>query len=430
MFRTFSRRTLTGVAALAATGLALTGCGGGGGEPAALNTEEEITLNYTFWGNDDRAARYDKAIAAFEEKFPNITINDTFTDYPSYWEKRQTEAAGGGLPDVMQFDYTYLRQYGDNGLLLNLEDYFGNGITTDAIDESLLSTGKLEDGTFAIPTGYSAWSVFQNPALLADAGVEPYEGGTSWDDYNTYMASVTDATGGTVYGGTDTTQRIQDLELKLRQQGRELFTEDGELNFTQEELVEHWTEGQENRDKVTVPQSKLEEINPVSGFGGNLTTSEMSWSNFLGGYLGDSGAEEITIVAPPTDSPDEKDLYRKVGLMQAASSSTEHPEAAAAFVDFLINSPEVGEIFGATLGIPASETQLEGANLEGPDKAVKDYLDSIEGRMGDAPAAPVAGFGAIEQTFWDLGKSIGLGAVTPEDAAKQFFDEASVTLGS
>ena len=29
---------------------------------------------------------------------------------------------------------------------------------------------------------------------------------------------------------------------------------------------------------------------PVSGFGANLITSEMSWSNFLGGYLGDSGA--------------------------------------------------------------------------------------------------------------------------------------------
>jgi multiple sugar transport system substrate-binding protein len=116
--------------------------------------------------------------------------------------------------------------------------------------------------------------------------------------------------------------------------------------------------------------------------------------------------------------------------MQAASSSTEHPEAAAAFVDFLINSPEVGEIFGATLGIPASETQLEGANLEGPDKAVKDYLDSVEDRIGESPAAPVAGFGAIEQTFWDLGKSIGLGSVTPDDAAQQFFDEASVTLGN
>ena len=430
MFRTLSRRTLMGVAGLGAAALVLTGCGGSDSEPAALDTEEQITLNYTFWGNDDRAGRYDKAIAAFEEKYPNITINDTFTDYPSYWEKRQTEAAGGGLPDVMQFDYTYLRQYGDNGLLLNLEDYFGNGITTDAIDESLLATGKLEDGTYAIPTGYSAWSVFQNPGLLAETGVEPYAGGTSWDEYNAYMASVTEASDGSVYGGTDTTQRIQDLELKLRQEGRQLFTDEGELNFTQEELVEHWSEGQENRDGVTIPQNILEETAPVSGFGSSRTTSEMSWSNFLGGYLGDSGAEEITIVAPPTSNPDEKDLYRKVGLMQAASSQTEHPEAAAAFVDFLINSPEVGEIFGATLGIPASETQLEGANLEGPDKAVQDYIVSIEDRLGEAPAAPVSGFGAIEQTFWDLGKSIGLGAVTPEEAAQQFFDEASVTLGN
>lgn len=433
MFRKNQRRAGVGVAASLTTLLMLSACGGNGGDSAAEGGDgatEEVTLNYTFWGNDDRAGRYEEAIAVFEEKHPNITINDTFTDYPSYWEKRQTEAAGGGLPDVMQFDYTYLRQYGDNGLLLNLSDYFGNGITTDAIDEALLATGELEDGTFAIPTGYSAWSLFQNPALLSEAGVEPYEGGTTWDDYNTYMAAVTEATGGEVYGGTDTTQRIQNFELMLRQDGRELFTDEGELNFTQEDLAEYWESGSENRENVTIPQSRLEEINPVPGLGANLTTSEMSWSNFLGTYLGDSGAEELTIVAPPTDNPDEKDLYQKVGLMQAASASTEHPEEAAIFVDFLINSPEVGAIFGATLGIPASETQLEGADLEGPDKVVKDYLDSIEDRMGEAPAAPVAGFGAIEQTFWDLGKSIGLDAITPEEAAKQFFDEAAVTLGN
>ena len=57
MFRTLSRRTLMGVAGLGAAALVLTGCGGSSSEPAALDTEEQITLNYTFWGNDDRAAR-------------------------------------------------------------------------------------------------------------------------------------------------------------------------------------------------------------------------------------------------------------------------------------------------------------------------------------------------------------------------------------
>jgi multiple sugar transport system substrate-binding protein len=136
------------------------------------------------------------------------------------------------------------------------------------------------------------------------------------------------------------------------------------------------------------------------------------------------------MVAPPTSDDSEKDLYLKPALQMAASASTKHPEAAATFIDFMINNEEVGAIFGASRGIPASESQREGAGLEGADAQVSDYEDTIADRIGDAPPVPVIGYGAIEQDFWDLGKSIGLGAVTVEDAVKQFFDETSITLGN
>ena len=322
MFNKLSRRAGSGVALTMAAALMLTACGGNGGGEAGGTPDpnEEVTLNFTWWGNEDRAERYNEAIALFEEQNPNIDVNGTFMDFPAYWEKRQTEAAGGGLPDVMQFDYSYLRQYGQNGLLMDLTEYVGNGLTTDTIDETLLATGKLEDQTLAVPTGYNAWSLFENPALIEQAGVEGYEGGTSWEDYEAYMASVSEA-GDEIWGGTDYTGRIQNFELQLRQEGRELFTEDGQLNFTQEEL-------------------------------------------------------------------------------------------------------------GASLGVPASETALEGAALEGPELEVKEYLDSVSDRIGEPPAAPIVGYGALENTFLTLGTSIGLDAITPEEPAQQFFDEAAVTLGS
>jgi multiple sugar transport system substrate-binding protein len=339
--------------------------------------------------------------------------------------------AGGGLPDVMQFDYSYLRQYGQNGLLLDLTEYEGSALTTDSIDETLLATGKLEDQTLAIPTGYNAWSLFENPALVEKAGVESYEGGTSWEDYEAYMAEVSEAGGEGIWGGTDYTGRIQNFELQLRQEGRELFTEEGELGFTQEELAEFWSGASDLRESgAVIPSRKLEEVAPKSGFGANLTATEMTWSNFMGGYLADTGAEDLTILAPPTSDPSVKDLYQKPSMLHAVSAGTEHPEAAVAFIEFLINSPEVGKIFGASLGVPASETALEGAALEGPELEVKEYLDSVSDRIGDPPAAPVVGYGALENTFLTLGTSIGLGATTPEEAAQQFFDEAAVTLGS
>lgn len=430
MFRT--KRALPALMVAAAATLSLAACGGDASSSpegtAEFNPEEKVTLNFTWWGNDDRAARYNKLIAAFNEKYPNVTINGTFTDFPSYWEKRQTEAAGGGLPDVWQFSDSYLRQYAEPGYLLDLGTV-AEYVDTDTLEDGLKGTGQLDGVQYSLPTGYSAWANFVNEDLIAEHGLEMPEGGTTFEEFGQWMAAVTDKTRGAVYGGTDITQRIQTFELALRAEGKNLYTDEGELGFTKEELKAFWESGQAMRDGGGVPQNKLEEIAPKSGFGAGLTVSETSWSNFLGGYLADSGASSIALVAPPTAKQGAKDLYRQAGLQMAVSADTEHPAAAALFLDFVVNSPEAGAIFGTTLGFPASSSKLEGAKLEGPDKQVADFLASVEGRIGDAPPVPVVGYGALEQKFWDLGKALGLGAVTVDEAVDQFFAEADVILG-
>ncbi len=113
------RNFLTTVAIGSASAAALAACG----SPAASQTgtaENPVTINYTWWGNDDRAERTRKAIALFEGKNPDIKVNGNFTDFAGYWQKRATEAAGGGLPDVMQWDLSYLRDYGQRNQLLDL----------------------------------------------------------------------------------------------------------------------------------------------------------------------------------------------------------------------------------------------------------------------------------------------------------------------
>lgn len=422
-------RMATATAGIGIASLALAGCSGAAGGSGEYDPEEEVELTFTWWGNDDRAQRYQQLIDAFNEEHPNITVNGSFSDFPSYWEKRQTEAAGGGLPDVWQFSDTYLRQYAQNGLLADLSEY-GDYIDTSAIDEGLLGTGELDGTQYSLPLGFSTWSVFLNDDILAEYGIEPYAGGTSFEDYSAWMAEVTEATDGAVFGGTDYTQRIQNFENVLRAQGGNLFTEEGELGFDEDDLRAFWERGAADRDGVVVPQQRLEELSPVSGFGGNVTASEASWSNFIAAYLGDSGASSISMVAPPTDEEGSADLYRQAGLQMAVSESSDHPEAAAIFLDFVVNSPDAGKIFGTSLGFPASETKLEGATLEGPDKQVADFIASVEDRIGDAPPAPVVGYGSLEQKFWDLGKELGLGTVNVDDAVSQFFAEADVILGS
>lgn len=435
MFNIRTRRAALAAAAVTASAaLVLTGCAGGDSEPAATyDPDEKVTINFAFWGNDVRAAMYEEAIAAFNEEYPNITVNSSFLGFPEFWEKRQTEAAGGGLPDVMQFDYSYLRQYSENGLLLDLTPYLGDIIDTDPLSEQILDIGVVGDETTGIPTSTNAWGMYTNPKLLEQVGVEDFAGG-DWEDYNAWMAEVTDAAaaaGVELWGGTDWTGRIQNFEIQQRAAGEDLFTEDGEPNFTEEDLAAFWEQGDEIRtDGSVIGQQRLEEVFPLSGFDSALTASELTWDNFGTGYLGNlgEGYTELGLVAPPVTEEGAQDLYLKPSMLHSIASTTEHPEAAATLLNYLVNAPEVGAAFGTNRGIPASETQLEGAELDPLGQQIADYEASIEDRLGDAPPVPIVGYGTLEEKFRQIGQELGYGTLTVDEAVEQFFAEMDVVL--
>ncbi|REJ07492.1 extracellular solute-binding protein [Microbacterium bovistercoris] len=428
----FSKKRLTATAAVAAgAALVLAGCSGSSGSDAepSFDPDEKVTLNLAFWGNDVRADLYNQAIEAFNEEYPNIKVNSTFLDFPSFWEKRQTEAAGGNLPDVMQFDYSYLRQYSENGLLLDLDPYIGGIIEKDPLPENILKIGVVDDTTYAIPTSTNAWGLFTNPRLLETVGVEDFAGG-SWDDYTDWMKTVTDAGAGNVWGGSDFTGRIQNFEVQQRAKGEDLFTEDGKANFTEDDLKAFWEQGEAIRDGIGVPPQKVEELKPLGAFDSAHATSELTWDNFGAGYLANLGADytELNLIEPPVTEEGAKDLYLKPSMLHAISAKTKHPEAAATLVNFLINSPESGEIFGTNRGLPASETALAAADLDPVAQQIKDYEESISDRLGDAPPVPINGYGTLEQKFLEIGQELGYGTISVDDAVKQFFSEMDVVL--
>ena len=236
--------------------------------------------------------------------------------------------------------------------------------------------------------------------------------------------------GGAFWGGSDYTGRIQNFELQLRAEGSYLFSDEGEPGFDEERLAEFWESGQPVRDGIGVPQQRVEEVAPLSPFDTALTASELTWDNFGSGYLGNlgEGYTELGLVAPPITEEGAQDLYLKPSMLHAISANTEHPEAAATLVNFLINSPQSGEIFGTNRGIPASETALAAAELDPLSQQIADYEASIADRLGDAPPVPIIGYGSLEETFRQLGTELNFGTITVDDAVTQFFAEMDVVL--
>lgn len=55
---------------------------------------EEVTITYGIWDSVQQPG-IEQQIAAFNEEFPNITVEIQLTPWADYWTKLQTAVAGG-----------------------------------------------------------------------------------------------------------------------------------------------------------------------------------------------------------------------------------------------------------------------------------------------------------------------------------------------
>lgn len=420
------RRIAAQSLALSATvALLLAGCATPTAEP-----EGPVTLNFTWWGNEQRAAWMEEAIALFEEDNPTITVNGSFADFEGYWQKRTTEAAGGGLPDVMLFDYSLLSDYGGRGLLLDLQGDESQ-LDVSQLPEQLLGAGQVGDKLVAIPTGTNVFSVMTNSALADAAGEElPTEpGGWDWKGFDRFITKVTTSTD--QFGGADYAGQMAVLELQLRQEGGSLFTEDGKLGFDRDRLREFWSSTQALRDAHDVMTPADEgQVAPLSAISAGLSATLFGWNSTLPNFLTNAKVDSLELVVPPSSDPDNSGLYLKPSLLLAASAKTDAPKEATEFIDFLINSPEVGAIFGTSLGLPASSAQRDGLSLEGVDKQIADYQYLVEPYLGETPAPPPLGSGSLQTDFLRVFGDILYGRISVDDGVEQWFTEAEATLGN
>ncbi|GAB3452495.1 extracellular solute-binding protein [Streptomonospora sediminis] len=405
-----------------ALGLVASGCGGGGdsGPPE---------LRYAWWGNAERAGLMREAIALFEKEHPDITVTPTFSEYDTYWEKLSTQVAGGGMPDVLQMDNAYLREYSERGVLLDLKSQEGGSLDTGGLLEGLSSAGVIDGARYGMPIGGNTFSLAYAPALFEEAGAPMPEDGWTWAEYDEALSKVSEHTGGEPYGAADYTGLIWVLEAQLRQEGEALFTDGGELGFTEERLAEFWDSAADLRgDGAVVPASEAEQVKPLAPLGADLAASEFTWDNMLTRYVEESDLD-LELAPLPTDTG-RSGQYLKPSMLLSASARTADPEAAAQLIDFMVNDPRVAEIFGGNRGIPATTPQREAIDYTGADKAVVEYEDGRMENLQEAPSAPPAGAGALETEFIRLAEEVQHGQMSPDDAAAEFVAFAERTLSA
>ncbi len=411
------------MAAVLALCVVLSGCSGeetGGGK---------VVLQYTWWGNPDRAARTEEAVALFEERHPGVEVQTSFAGYEAYKQKLATQAAGGDAPDVMQLDYRMIDQYASGGVLLDLR----GEVRTEDIERGLLATGVVDGKQYAIPQGRGTETVVYDTKAWERSGVPLPREGWTWDQWADAMRELREKTGRP--GGTDPGQSEDAFEVWLRGQGKELYTDDRRLGFDADDLAEWWTFTDRLRREGAV--SPAEQTTQLDGaventpLGRGTAISDFNWDAPSSGYLAlvEGG---VTLAPMPSAGDGTPGQYFKPSMFMGVGASTPHAKRAAQLVDFLVNDPDAAKILGATRGIPVNETIREdiAPELKDFDKTIADFQASLDGTLNAPPKAPPSGDSALQTTFQRDYDQVSYERMSPREAAENYITEAKAELRS
>ncbi|AUS80517.1 carbohydrate ABC transporter substrate-binding protein [Actinoalloteichus sp. AHMU CJ021] len=417
------------LAVAAAAAVAVAGCGSQDGG------DGDVTLRFVYWGNDDRAQATNEAIALFEERHPNIRVESSFSSFENHFQKLSTEVAGGNAPDIVQMDYRYLREYADRGVLLDLASgEAGENLATEDIPDELLASGQLDGQLFGIPMAQNTQVLIYDSELWEDAGVTPEDGWT-WDDFHAAALAISEGSDAepSVFGTSDFGGAEDWFEVWLRQQGKELFTDDGQIGYDGEDLAEFWELAAEFRESGAATPPEIS-----TGMDGSIATSPMGKNRSASEFGYDSGftSYEQTLgrpmgLAPFPSSGDELGQYAKPSMLASVAANTDHPAEAALFVDFMINDVDAGLIQGTTRGMPVNAEVREavGGELEGAELAVFTFEEEIADQLATAPPPPPPGEGAVKRDFQRVNDDVAFGRLTVEEGVERFLTDAKRQLG-
>ncbi|WP_159621198.1 ABC transporter substrate-binding protein [Ruania rhizosphaerae] len=433
--RTVRNAQVWGVLALAGL-VALAGCSRGG---AAESTGDDgdVTIRFAWWGNDERAAVTNAAVDAFEEANPGIVVETEFIDFNSYFDRLATATAGGDAPDVITMGGAYPREYGDRGALLDLAEV-SEWLDLTEIDDSALANGYFSDTQYGVPTGANTFGAIINRDLFAEAGVPlPDDETWTWEDYADLAVQISEATGDDTYGAQDPTAADM-LDAYLYQHtGQGLYTEEGTLAAPAEVIADWFTLTTTLRDSGGTPSASLtSELSTQTApeqslLGQGRAAMGFGWSNSIGALREASGDDIVPVRVPGDSGEHGSGMWLQASQLYTISSGTEHPEAAARLVDFLVGSTEAADHIGTDRGIPSHpeiREHLASAGLEENTQIEFDFIgrvsEFVDGHFVIGPTGSTETALIVDR----LNDAVLFDEITPEQAGEQFVDEVTEAI--
>lgn len=158
------------------------------------SAESSLSGTVTMWSfplSSDDVALFEPIIKAFNEQYPNVTIDIQHLPWNGRYEKMLTAIAGGEAPNVVYLNDFQVPLFASTGNLVPISEVY-----TQEELEAMYTEGALNaltyDGTlYALPILQNSLGYLYNVDLFEEAGLDPDNPPQTWDEMKEAIAALT-----------------------------------------------------------------------------------------------------------------------------------------------------------------------------------------------------------------------------------------------
>jgi multiple sugar transport system substrate-binding protein len=399
------------------------------------NKPEEITLKIAWWGNQTRTDKTLEVIALFESQNPGVKLEPEYYSWGDYWTKIAAATAGGNMPDIMQQDYSYIKQYDSRGLLVDLSPYRANGkLNLSDAEESAISGGLVGNKLVGVNLGSNCMATAYDPEMFKKAGLDEPSPDWTWDEYKKTVLTLHEKLD--VFGsGNISFIAVGGLTAYLRQHGQTLYSADGKsLGYTDDKYFIDFFNMELELFKAGAlpgPAQRLEIKTPEQELivTEKAVMSETNSNQLIA--LQAAANRPLKLISFPNDPNQvQNGQFIKPSMFFSVTKDCKNVDMAVKFIDFITNDVEANKILAAERGVPISSKIRDAIKptLSDTAKIVFDYVEAVSKVASPIDPPDPEASGQIRAELEDLQQQILFGRISVEDAAATFRKKATDLL--
>jgi multiple sugar transport system substrate-binding protein len=412
--------------------LGLVACGGDKNNAPKADPNRKIELQVLWWGGAARAENTQKVLDLYTQRHPNVTFKVEQGPNAGYFDKLATRAAGGNTPDIFQLDDGSLAEYAKRNVTLDLTKYVKNNtIATKDIPKGLVDYGVIDGKNAGIAAAQNTPGMIYDKTVIEQYGLEEPKIGWSWDQMISWGEQLTQKSGGKVQGIMDASADYKGLWLWLRQQDKELYTGDGKIAVSVEDVKKWFDLWADARKRKATPPADLLHVANTGDITKQLVVTKQAaatfvWSNQVA-EMQKSTQNKLGVTAYPGNP---KGQFARASLYWSGGRTTKEPQTVADVINFFVNDADAAKLQGVERGLAANlqNRELIKGALTAPEQATVALEAELNSKFGKAPPVPPKGHVKVRAELITAAENVQFGKATTQQAAEDFVAKAKAAV--